>query len=317
MSKLLKKNNKNKSVAVFGASGFIGRNLIKLLVKNGWTIKALMRNPHHANFLLPIREVGQIYLQRCNILDYSAVKESVKNVDCVINLVGILSENKSQKFYKIHSDGVKNIAKACLKYNIVNFVHVSALGISEGSEAHYAKSKNKGEELIHSIHKRAVILRPSVVFGPSDNFINRFVKMASISPLMPMVGKGLTKFQPVYVNDLISVIEILISKDIFKGQTFELGGPDIFSLKEIYDLILKSMGIKRLYFPIPFVIAKFLGAACSFFPNPPITIDQVRLLQNDNIAAQNSKGFSKFDINPVSLKEIMESNVKQYSRSKL
>jgi len=301
LNKFLKKNNEKKSIAIFGASGFIGRNLVDLLSKNGWTIMALMRNPHYANYLLPMGDVGQVYLKSCNILDYNSVLEATKNVDCVVNLVGILFQTKNQRFHEIHIKGAENIAKACLENDIKRLLHVSALGIRKGSLANYSRSKFEGELLVKSVYKKSIILRPSVVFGPHDNFINKFAQLVSIFPVLPLIGGGLTRFQPVYIKDLTNLIEYLSMSRLYKGKTFELGGLDIFTLKELFDLIVQSKGIKRRYIPVPFAISKLIGMACSFLPNPPITVDQVRLLQEDNITSNSAFGFKQLGIVPVTL----------------
>ena len=301
MNKILKKNNKKKSIAIFGASGFIGRNLVDLLSKNGWTIKALMRNPHYASYLLPMGDVGQVYLKSCNILDYNSVLEATKNIDYVVNLVGILFQTKNQRFHEIHIKGAENIAKACQENDIKRLLHVSALGIRKGSLANYSRSKFEGELRVKSVYKKSIILRPSVVFGLHDNFINKFAQMVSIFPVLPLIGGGLTRFQPVYIKDLTNLIEYLSMSRLYKGKTFELGGLDIFTLKELFDLIVQSKGIKRRYIPVPFAITKLIGMACSFLPNPPITVDQVRLLQEDNITSNSAFEFKQLGIVPVTL----------------
>ena len=294
-----------KSIAIFGASGFIGRNLVYKLAKNGWKIKALMRAPQHANYLRPMGKVGQVTCLKCNILDANKIEDYLADVEVVINLVGILAEDNNQKFYQIHSLGPKNIAQACFNHKIKHFIHISALGIDTDSRSKYSQSKAEGEKLIRSILKESIILRPSVIFGNYDNFINKFKKMASIFPFMPLIGNGRTKFQPLYVEDLISVIEILSKNKKFLGKTIELGGPEILSLKNIFDLIIEREGIKRKYIPIPFFWAKILAIMSYFLPNTPITLDQIKLLEQDNITHDFNSGFQEFNLIPYSLKSYL------------
>ena len=303
------------TVVVFGASGFLGRYVVALLAKNNFLIKACVRSPSRARHLLVNGKLGQVSLLRCNISDPESVNSVIDKADVVINLVGILTEYRKQTFKNIHLDGAINIAKACKKYNIKSLVHVSALSVDRSLESNYAKSKFAAEKCIKTIFKNVTIVRPSVIYGAEDDFTNKFAKMALISPFIPIINQGLTKFQPVNVLDVAKAIEKIVLNKKLEGNVYCLGGPEIFSFREIIDLIMKNIGKDKTYINLSFFNAKILAFITSIFPNAPITLDQLKLLKVNNIVPPKSKGFKHLGINPTSLQIGSKKYLSRYKTS--
>lgn len=308
-------NNSNQVIVVLGAAGFLGRYVVSLLVKRGYIVRAGVRNPDKARHLLVMGYLKQVTIYPCNIIDANDVNHIINGADIVINLVGILSEKKKQNFINVHLNGSINVANACNKNKIKSLTHVSALAIDKSLKSIYAKTKLEAEKNIKSIFNNTIIIRPSVIFGPEDDFTNKFAKMALISPFMPLINKGLTKFQPVSVLDVAKAIEMVILNKTHIGNTYNLGGPEIFTFKEIISLILESIEKERFYINISFSLAKIMAIFTSFIPNSPITLDQVKLLENDNIVTKKSKGFSELGIKPSSMKVVIKKYLSRYKAS--
>jgi len=294
-------NNSNSKVVIFGASGFLGRYIVSILSKENYLIKVFVRKPEKAKHLTLMGKPGQIEIYQGNITDKDSVKKVVYGASQVINLVGILEEARRQKFNSLHVRGASNIAEACLKYKVDCLIHISALGLYDGKHSKYANSKLVAEEKIKKIFKKTIILRPSVVFGPEDDFTNKFAKMASVSPFIPLINKGLTKFQPVYVKDVAKAVYVVMNNNKYLGQTYSLGGPEVISFKEIIDFILLKIRKKRIYVPLSFPLIKLMAILFSISPSSPITFDQVRLLEKDNIVPEKEKGFKELGIKPESM----------------
>ncbi len=282
-------------VTVFGGSGFIGRHLVRRLARAGATVTVAVRYPEGAQFLKPMGDVGQVTPVYANIRKPATVARAVEGADAVVNLVGVLHQG-DQNFAAIHAAGARAVAQAAAAAGITNLVQMSALGASDTSEASYARTKFAGEAAVREAVPTAVILRPSVVFGPEDNFLNRFGAMARIAPALPLVGGGETRFQPVYVGDVADAIVAAISREDAAGRTFELGGPRVMRFREILEFVVGATGRFALLLPIPFGIAKVMGAFLQFLPSPPLTLDHVRLLQDDNVVADDADGFAALGI---------------------
>ncbi|MFN7039118.1 MAG: complex I NDUFA9 subunit family protein [Alphaproteobacteria bacterium] len=292
----------NEVITIFGGTGFVGRHIIKHLVKNNYQIQIICRDPEAGNYLKTFGDTGQIVLTKYDITKEDELEKLLTNTTIVINLVGILFEKGKYNFKNIHVKAPSNLAKICAKLKIKQFIHFSALGVEE-NQSNYAKSKFEGEKLILESFPNAVIIRPSIIFGAEDNFINKFIRMAKISPFLPLIGNGKTKFQPVFVDDISKIIEIIIKNNITK-RIIELAGPKIYSFKEILNLIKKTMSKKRHLINIPFEIASLIGSICNLLPNPILTNDQVRSLRYDNIIKNdNNTKFSDFNIVPKSLED--------------
>ncbi len=304
--------NSNSTVVIFGASGFVGRYIVAILAKEYWTIKVFVRKPDQAKHLTLIGKLGQVTIYQGNISNKNSVDKIIYGANKVINLVGILEENNKQNFSSVHIGGSTNIAESCLKHKINSLIHISALGLYDGMHSKYAKSKLEAEQNIKKIFQKTIILRPSVIFGPEDNFTNKFARMASISPFIPLINNGLTKFQPVYVKDVAKAVSAVINNNFHLGKTYNLGGPEIISFKEIIDFVLLKIRKKRIYFSLSFPMAKLIGIIFSIVPVAPITLDQVRLLEKDNIVPEKEKGFKELGIKPSSIYLLAEEYLNRY-----
>lgn len=272
------------TITIFGGSGFLGRHIVQALARRGYRIRVAIRRPNQAMFLRPMGDVGQIELFQANIRDDASVREAVTGADAVINLVGILYEGGKQKFKAVQNEGAKRVADMAAEQGIKTFIQMSAIGADDESASDYATSKAAGEAAVLEAIPTAVILRPSIVFGPEDDFFNRFAALARISPFLPLIGGGKTKFQPVYVKDVAQAVVEVLARGI-EGKTFELGGPEVYSFRELMALVLKTIRRERLLLPLPFFMAKFQAYFLQLLPSPLLTVDQVKLLESDNVVS--------------------------------
>ena len=305
-------NNSNATIIIFGASGFLGRYIVSILTKDNYCIKVFVRKPDEARHLTLMGKLGQVEIYQGNINDKNSVNKIIYGANNVINLVGILEETSKEKFNSIHIEGSSNIAKACAQNKVDSLIHISALGLYDGKHSKYAKSKLEAEKNIKKLFKNTIILRPSVIFGPEDNFTNKFARMASLSPFIPLINNGLTKFQPVYVNDVAKAVYVVLNNNRHIGKTYSLGGAEIISFKEIIDFILLKIRKKRIYISLSFPLAKLIAILLSIFPSSPITLDQVRLLEKDNIIPEKVEGFKELGIKPISIYLLAEEYLNRY-----
>ena len=279
--------NNQKIVAIFGAGGFIGKHLMRHLTKLDYRVKVATRKPYLKGYLKPLGSPGQIELFKTNIFNEDELKKVLNNCDIVINLVGILYETKKQKFNEVHEQFPYMLSRLCNELGIKNLIHLSALGVEEKYESKYKQSKLNGEKNIKDNFKPSVILRPSVVFGPEDKFFNTFASLAQFSPILPLVGGGKTKFSPIYVGDVAEAIVKALSINNSEPKTYELGGPENYTFKELMEILLTEIKKKRLLISIPFGVAKFQSYFLQMLPNPILTPDQVNLLKNNAIVSGN------------------------------
>jgi len=275
----------NQQIALFGGGGFLGRHLIRELTKKNYRIKVATRNPYLKGYLRPLGNPGQIELIKTNIFNTEDVKQVLKNCDYAINLLGILYETRKQKFIQIHSQFPYLLGSLCNEVGIKNLIHVSALGVKEKHSSQYMQTKLQGEKNIQNIFKPSVILRPSLIFGPEDKFFNTFASLARISPALPLIGGGKTKFAPVYCVDVGQAIAKTLELKNTTPKIYELAGPEIYSFKELMKILLKEIKKKRFLINIPFNFAKFQSYFLQILPKPILTPDQVELLKYDNIAS--------------------------------
>ena len=276
-------------VTVFGGGGFVGRHAVRALAKAGYRIRVAVRRPHLAPEVKVMGDVGQIEVVQANLRNAASVAAAVAGSDAVINLVGILYAAGRQTFSSVQAEGAATVAKAAAAAGVKRLVHVSAIGADAGSPSAYARSKAEGEAAVRAAFPGAVILRPSVVFGPEDEFFNRFAAMASVSPVLPLIGGGETKFQPVFVGDVAKAIVAASGRDDLAGQTFELGGPEVLSYRQVLEYVVKETGRARPLVPVPWPLAALIGAVgdvqSALIALPPVlTSDQVKLLRADNVA---------------------------------
>jgi uncharacterized protein YbjT (DUF2867 family) len=304
----------DKRITVFGGSGFIGRYLIRRLAADGWVVRIAVRDPVPAATLKPAGNVGQIVPMRCNILDDAAVAAAVSGANAVVNLVGILSEWGRNRFDAVQAEAPARIGRAAAAAGVARVIHVSAVGASTEAESRYAKTKGEGEAGLRAAFPAATILRPSLVIGPEDNFFNRFGTMMRFTPALPLIGGGKTRFQPVYVADVADAIMRTLAMPASAGKTYELGGPRVYTFRELMELLLKITGRKRALVSLPFGFIDMQAAVLQYLPVPPITRDQVKQLESDNVCAPGALGFADLGMQPQSIEAILPTYLDVYRR---
>ncbi|WP_341908856.1 complex I NDUFA9 subunit family protein [Ferrovibrio terrae] len=308
---------RNQLVTVFGGSGFIGRYVVQKLAQQGARVRVAIRRPEEGLFLKPMGAVGQIDIVQANIRMPMSVQAAVKGADIVINCVGILHEGGAQKFAAVQARGAEVIALCAKEAGVKKMVHLSAIGADAASGSRYAQSKAAGEAGVRRHMPQATIIRPSVVFGPEDDFFNRFAALAAFAPALPLVDGGHTKLQPVYAGDVGAAVVQAALDDAAAGQTYELGGPKVYSMKEIMQLTLDTIHKKRLLVPVPGFALKPLAFALELQPlfAPPITRDQIELLKADNVVTEGAKGLKDLGVSqPTPVEGVIETYLYRYRR---
>lgn len=308
-------NLQNKVATVFGGTGFIGSYIVAQLAREGATIKVVTRYPSSAYYLRQFGVVGQIVPIFCDYSD-AAIDKAIAGSDVVVNCLGILFEKGKSTFKKIHVEHARKIAEASSRHNVARLVHISALGV-EQSKSNYAKTKLEGEAAVRQAFRDATILRPSVVFGPEDNFFNKFAKLSLMSPALPLIAGGNTKFQPVYVGDVAeAAVKALTLPPVGEAsplaKTYELGGPEVLSFKEIYQKLSAQTGRKRALVNLPEAIARIQAAFFSILPTPPLTGDQITSLKTDNVVSSHTNTLSALGLQPTSLDSILPTYLVRY-----
>ena len=304
-----------RQVTIFGGSGFIGRYVVERLADKGWTIRVAVRHPRGANFLKPLGDVGQIVPIRAPLQDEEAVRIACEGSDAVINLVGILYEAGNQTFGDVQALGAERIAKAAAAAGTAKLVQISAIGADDESPADYARSKAYGEKAVMEAFPKATVLRPSIVFGPEDDFFNRFAAMARLSPALPLIGGGKTRFQPVFVADVADAVVTALEDPKAEGKTYELGGPRVYSFKELMEFLLETIGRRRFLMPLPVPLANLQAALLEKLPGPPLlTRDQVKMLEWDNVVDPGLPGLMDLGIEPRALEAIVPAYLQRYRK---
>lgn len=301
-------------VTVFGGSGFLGRHVVRALVKRGYRVRVAVRRPDLAGFLQPLGVVGQIHAVQANLRYPASVTAAVTGSDAVVNLVGIMKEQGRQSFTAVQANGARAVAQACATVGVNRLVQISALGADAESRSVYARTKAEGEAAVHQIVPQAVILRPSVMFGPEDTFFNRFASMARMLPILPLVGDGAAKLQPAFAGDVAEVVARAVDGTVAAGKIYELGGPEVMSLRQIVEDVCKVTGRKRLIASLPLPLASVMARVLELvdtltlglLPDElKLTRDQVLLLGQDNVvspeAVKEGRDFAGLGIAPVSV----------------
>jgi NADH dehydrogenase len=311
--------NADTLITVYGGSGFLGRHVVRALAKRDYRIRVAVRRPELANFLQPLGRVGQIHAVQANLRNAASVDAAARDASVLINLVGILAEGGRQRFDKVHTFGTERVALAASAHG-ARLVHVSAIGATEHSPSAYARSKAAAERLALSAQPQAVILRPSIMFGPEDDFFNRFASLARMSPVLPLIGGGLTKFQPVFVGDVAKAVADAVDGKLNPGTIYELGGPDVRTFKELMQYVLATIERKRLLVPLPFFAAKIKASFLQFAPQPlTLTGDQVEQLRFDNIVSDPAKAEGRtlqgIGIEPEPIEAIVPSYLWRFRRT--
>lgn len=305
-------------ITVFGGSGFIGRHLVQALAKRGYRVRVAVRRPNMALFLRPMGDVGQVTPFPANIRQPQTVAAAVDGASAVVNLVGILHQQGAQTFEAVQANAPGEIARLASEAGVGHFIQMSAIGADADSDSHYARSKGLGEQAVLEHIPGATVVRPSIVFGPEDDFFNRFAAMAGISPALPLIGGGQTRFQPVYVKDVATAVVQLLESSEAAGKTYEFGGPEVHSFKALMQIMLEIIDRPRLLVPIPFGVAGLMGTFAQLLPGAPLTADQVRLLRSDNVVADLAEGEGRtlrgLGIPPTALRAILPSYLYAYRK---
>jgi uncharacterized protein YbjT (DUF2867 family) len=282
-------SNLDTLVTVFGGSGFLGRHVVRALAKRDYRIRVAVRRPELAGHLQPLGRVGQIHAVQANLRYPASVEAAMRDSHAAINLVGILAESGAQTFDAVQGAGAGTVARAAAAAG-AGMVHVSAIGADENSASRYGRAKAAGEKAVLAALPSATILRPSVVFGPEDQFTNRFAALARMSPALPLIGGGLTKLQPVYVGDVATAVADAVDGKTRPGAPYELGGPEVLTMREIMEIILDVTERRRMLMPLPFGLAKLQALFLQFAPGDfKLTPDQVTLLRSDNVVSDAAK----------------------------
>lgn len=301
------------NITIFGGSGFIGRYLVRRLAAKGHRIRVAVRDPEAAMFLKPAGDVGQVVPIQANLRHKGSIQRAVAGADIVINSVGILFEGGAQRFAAVHVHGAEAIAEAAAEAGARRLIHLSAIGADADSMSLYARSKAAGEARVQAAFPNSAILRPSVVFGAEDGFFNLFGQMSVYAPALPLVGGGLTKFQPVFVDDVAAAGALLATDNPLTGIV-ELGGPRVYSFRELLELTLAETGRNCLLLPLPFELAKIVAFFTQLLPTPPLTQDQVELLRRDNVVSGDYPGLSDLGLTAHGAEAILPSYMVRYRR---
>ena len=296
-------------VTVFGGAGFVGRYIVKRLAAAGAGVRVACRDPERAKFLKTAGSVGQVVPVQANLRYPESVRAAVEGVDAVINCVGVLVSRGPQSFAAIHAAGAGAVAAASAEAGADKLVHISAIGADAESTAAYARSKAAGEAAVREAFPDAAVLRPSIVIGPEDDFFNRFAFLARLAPALPLVGGGFTRFQPAYVGDVADAAVAALDR---AGGLFELGGPKIYSFRQLMELLLAEIGRKRLLVPVPFAVMQAKAAFIQFVPGAPITPDQVELLKYDNVVSEGAAGFAELGIEPTDIETVIPTYLERF-----
>jgi NADH dehydrogenase len=305
-------------VTVYGGSGFLGRHVVRALAKRHYRIRVAVRRPELANHLQPLGRVGQIHAVQTNLRNAPSVEAAARGAHVLVNLVGILFERGRQRFSAVHDYGAEQVALAASAHG-AGLVHVSAIGADENSPSLYGRSKAAAERLVLAAQPSAAIMRPSILFGPEDDFFNRFAALARLLPALPLIGGGATRFQPVFVGDVAAAIADAVDGKARAGTVYELGGPEVRTFKQLMQFVLTTIERKRLLVPLPFFAARMQASILQFLPKPPLTPDQVEMLRSDNVVSEAAKAQGRtlqgLGIEPDSIEAIVPSYLWRFRKT--
>jgi NADH dehydrogenase len=311
---LLGAEMKQHRIAILGGAGFIGRYVVKRLAERGDVLAVGGRNAAGAKFLKLKGDVGQVGLINLSIADERLLRAFVADNDAVVNLVGILRETGSQRFEALHHIGPARLARIAREAGVERFIQMSAIGADPRSPSAYARTKAAGEAAVRDAFPTATVVRPSVVFGPEDQFFNRLAAMATISPVLPLIGGGETLFQPVFVGDVAEAVVRCIDDSATAGRTYELGGPRVYSMRALVELLLDEIRRKRLLVNLPFGAAAMQARLFGLLPDPPLTPDQVEMLKRDNIVSPGALGLEALGIRPTAVEAVLPTYLDRFRR---
>ncbi len=304
-------------VTVFGGSGFLGMQVTRALAKRGYRVRIACRRANMAYRAPMMGEVGQVQIMQANVRMPASVERALEGADACVNLVGVLFEQSRQRFQSLHAQGARNIAEACRARGIGTLIQVSAIGADAGSASKYARTKAEGEAAVRQAVPTATVVRPSIVFGQDDQFFNRFAALATRSGVLPLPGGGATRFQPVFVGDVAAAIANAIGNPAAAGKTLELGGPTVYTFRELMELVLKQTQRERLLLPLPWPVASAIGSLgdlASAFIAPPLTSDQVELLKTDNVVSGDLPGLAALGVTPTAVEAVVPTYLYRYRK---
>lgn len=296
-------------ICIFGGGGFVGRYISQALLERGARLRIAERNIKNAMHIKPLGNLGQTQFVSADVTKKDSVARAVHGCEAVVNLVGVLKGD----FERVHVEGARNVAEVAAEAGCRALLHLSAIGADSASDSRYGKSKGDGETAVLQAFPEAIILRPSIIFGREDQFINRFAAMIAMLPIVPVIGAD-TKFQPIFVGDVADVAARALSQpELYAGQTFELGGPEILSMGEINRRIARMTGRKRTFVDVPDVAASLMASVLGPLPGAPITADQFKMLQKDNVVASGAKGLDAFGLSPTPLAAVAPGWMEKYT----
>jgi uncharacterized protein YbjT (DUF2867 family) len=302
-------------VTVFGGSGFVGGQVVRALAKAGYRVRVAVRNPNLGYRMRMLGDVGQIEVVQANVRNAPSVARALDGAEAAVNLVGVMWETGRQKFQTLHVMGARTIAEQAKAAGVKRLVQISAVGADVDSASRYLRTKALGEAAVREAFPGAVVIRPSVVFGADDKFFNKFGQMAALFPALPLIGGGETKFQPVFVGDVAQVVAKAVTQPAAEGLTYELGGPAVYSFKELLEMILRETGRSRLLAPLPWFAAGLIGKLCDLSPiAPPLTSDQVESLKTDNVADKGLPGLAEAGVVPTTVESVVPSYLYRYRK---
>ena len=311
----------SKLVTIYGGSGFVGRYIVLRMVKEGWRVRVAVRNPNEALFVKTYGVVGQVEPVACNIRDDASVRSVMRGANAVVNCVGVLNPAGKNTFASVHAEGAVRIARIAAEVGVANLVHISSIGADAGSESEYQRTKAAGELGDLAAFPKAVVLRPSIIFGNEDRFFNRFAEMARLGPILPVVGAD-TRFQPVYVDD-VAQVAVLGATGRADSGVYELGGPDVVTFRALMGQMLAVIQRRRLVLNVPFFLADIIGGVLDFvqmltaglIKNGMITRDQVQNLRQDNVVASGARGLVDLGITPTAIGAVIPEYLWRYRPS--
>lgn len=304
-------------VTVFGGTGFVGRQVVRSLAKQGWRVRVAARNVGRGYRLRMLGDVGQIEVVQANVRNAASVARALDGAEACVNLVGVLYESGRQGFQTIHYMGAKTIAEAAAAAGVTRFVQMSALGANAEAASKYARTKAMGEQAVREAIPGATIIRPSIMFGPEDAFFNKFAALANMSPALPLIGGGHTRFQPVFVGDVAAAVAQALNDPDAAGRTYELGGPGLYSFKELMEFMLREIGKPRVLVPVPWWISKLIGQAGdiqAIVMPPMLTSDQVEILKTDNVVSEGAFGLADLGIEARTVEAVVPAYLYRYRK---
>ena len=309
----------DRLITIIGGSGFLGRHIVRALARRGYRIRVACRRPDLAGHLQPLGNVGQIMMVQANLRYPASLAAACEGAYAVINLPGVLHSSGAQSFDAIHAFGAEAAGKAAKAAKARLFIQMSAIGADDNSSSEYARSKAQGEKNARAAFPGAIVLRPSIVFGPEDSFFNRFAEMARFAPFLPLIGGGETKFAPVFAGDVGEAVARLVDAGEADGRTYELGGPEVFSFRQLMQFTLDTIERKRPLIPVPWGIARLQAAIMGLLPKPMLTTDQVELLKRDNVvsaeAEREGRTLKGLGITPSGIEGIVPGYLYRYRKA--